>query len=65
MFTQAMESTVADLTTAAICQSLGIVPIVEPEVLMDGSHDIAWCWDAFCLNRIWSCREKKVRNRLC
>ncbi len=25
---------------AAICQSVGIVPIVEPEVLMDGVHDI-------------------------
>lgn len=28
---------------AAICQALDIVPIVEPEVLMDGSHDIARC----------------------
>lgn len=28
---------------AAICQELEIVPIVEPEVLMDGSHDIARC----------------------
>ena len=25
---------------AAVCQSEGIVPIVEPEVLMDGSHEI-------------------------
>jgi fructose-bisphosphate aldolase, class I len=25
---------------AAVCQSLGVVPIVEPEVLMDGDHDI-------------------------
>jgi fructose-bisphosphate aldolase class I len=25
---------------AAVCQDLGIVPIVEPEVLMDGSHEI-------------------------
>jgi fructose-bisphosphate aldolase class I len=25
---------------AAVCQSEGLVPIVEPEVLMDGSHDI-------------------------
>ncbi|MCD6045714.1 MAG: fructose-bisphosphate aldolase [Gammaproteobacteria bacterium] len=25
---------------AAICQSVGIVPIVEPEVLMDGDHDL-------------------------
>jgi fructose-bisphosphate aldolase class I len=28
---------------AAICQELGIVPIVEPEVLMDGDHDIDRC----------------------
>lgn len=28
---------------AAICQRLGIVPIVEPEVLMDGDHDIERC----------------------
>lgn len=26
---------------AALCQEAGIVPIVEPEVLMDGDHDIA------------------------
>ncbi|MFO0254699.1 MAG: class I fructose-bisphosphate aldolase, partial [Betaproteobacteria bacterium] len=25
---------------AAICQEAGLVPIVEPEVLMDGDHDI-------------------------
>ncbi len=25
---------------AAICQELGVVPIVEPETLMDGDHDI-------------------------
>src|SRR3954468_11920072 len=28
---------------AAICQEAGIVPIVEPEVLMDGDHDIDRC----------------------
>lgn len=28
---------------AATCQSLGIVPIVEPEVLMDGDHSIEHC----------------------
>lgn len=31
---------------AALCQEGGIVPIVEPEVLMDGDHDIAACEDA-------------------
>lgn len=28
---------------AAICQAQGLVPIVEPEVLMDGDHDIGTC----------------------
>lgn len=28
---------------AALCQEQGLVPIVEPEVLMDGAHDIARC----------------------
>ena len=28
---------------AALCQEADIVPIVEPEVLMDGDHDIATC----------------------
>jgi fructose-bisphosphate aldolase, class I len=31
---------------AALCQAAGIVPIVEPEVLMDGSHGIAVCQTA-------------------
>jgi fructose-bisphosphate aldolase class I len=30
---------------AALAQENGIVPIVEPEILMDGSHDIARCED--------------------
>ena len=28
---------------ASICQDAGVVPIVEPEVLMDGDHDIDAC----------------------
>lgn len=28
---------------AALCQEAGLVPIVEPEVLMDGAHDLARC----------------------
>jgi fructose-bisphosphate aldolase class I len=28
-----------------MCQDAGIVPIVEPEVLMDGTHDIKKCFD--------------------
>ncbi|GMV30976.1 MAG: hypothetical protein AMXMBFR59_31010 [Rhodanobacteraceae bacterium] len=30
---------------AALCQEAGIVPMVEPEVLMDGSHDLDVCYD--------------------
>lgn len=31
---------------AALCQEAGLVPIVEPEVLMDGSHTIERCAEA-------------------
>ncbi len=31
---------------AAICQKNGVVPIVEPEVLMDGNHSIEQCAEA-------------------
>jgi len=30
---------------AALCQEAGLVPIVEPEVLMDGSHSLEKCFD--------------------
>ena len=30
---------------AALCQEAGIVPIVEPEVLMDGAHTIERCYE--------------------
>ena len=30
---------------AAICQEQGLVPIIEPEVLMDGEHDAQTCYD--------------------
>jgi fructose-bisphosphate aldolase class I len=30
---------------AALCQEAGVVPMVEPEVLMDGDHDIEVCYD--------------------
>jgi fructose-bisphosphate aldolase class I len=31
---------------AALCQAAQLVPIVEPEVLMDGGHDIERCFEA-------------------
>ena len=30
---------------AALCQEQGLVPIVEPEVLMDGDHDVDRCFE--------------------
>jgi fructose-bisphosphate aldolase class I len=30
---------------AALCQEAGLVPIVEPEVLMDGSHSLDECYE--------------------
>ena len=30
---------------AAICQEQGLVPIIEPEVLMDGEHDAQTCYE--------------------
>ena len=30
---------------AALCQEAGLVPMVEPEVLMDGRHDIETCYE--------------------
>lgn len=40
---------------AALCQEANIVPIVEPEVIMDGSHDIERCYEVteFTLKRLY------------
>ncbi|MBV5314312.1 MAG: fructose-bisphosphate aldolase class I [Prolixibacteraceae bacterium] len=42
-------STIANALTlaryAALCQEVGLVPIVEPEVLMDGSHTMEQCFE--------------------
>jgi fructose-bisphosphate aldolase class I len=32
---------------ASICQSSGLVPIIEPEILLDGEHDIDECLETF------------------
>ena len=34
---------------ASICQEQGLVPIIEPEVLMDGNHDAQSCFDVTAL----------------
>jgi len=30
---------------AALCQEAGLVPVVEPEVLMDGKHTLKRCFE--------------------
>jgi fructose-bisphosphate aldolase, class I len=30
---------------ASLCQKVGLVPIVEPEILMEGEHSLAQCYD--------------------
>jgi len=37
---------------AAICQATGLVPLIEPEVLSDGDHDIETC--AKVTERVWT-----------
>ncbi|TAM43393.1 MAG: fructose-bisphosphate aldolase class I [Gammaproteobacteria bacterium] len=41
---------------AALCQEAGLVPIVEPEVLIDGDHTLERCYDASraTLRRVFS-----------
>ena len=42
---------------AALCQEAGIVPMVEPEVLMDGDHDLDVCYEVTeaTLRSLFSC----------
>ncbi len=48
---------------AALCQAAQIVPIVEPEVLMDGDHDIERCYEVTqsVLNKTF--QELRSRSR--
>ncbi len=47
---------------AALCQEAGLVPIVEPEVLMDGGHDIARCAEVTeaTLNEVYT--QLRIQN---
>jgi fructose-bisphosphate aldolase class I len=47
---------------AALCQAAQIVPIVEPEVLMDGDHDIDRCYEVTqrVLNKVF--QELRVQR---
>ena len=47
---------------ASICQEQGLVPIIEPEVLMDGDHDSQRCYEvtAAVLKKTWD--ECKIQG---
>ncbi|MEF2155511.1 class I fructose-bisphosphate aldolase [Luteimonas sp. FXH3W] len=48
---------------ASLCQEQGLVPMVEPEVIMDGSHDLDECYDvteAVLLSLFNALREQGV-----
>jgi fructose-bisphosphate aldolase class I len=46
---------------AAICQQNGLVPIVEPEVLMDGDHSIEVC--ALVTQNVWEVTIKALHDQ--
>merc|ERR1719316_23949 len=45
---------------AAICQSEGLVPIVEPEVSLDGNHDIETCKEV--TRRVWKMQYEVLQQ---
>ena len=47
---------------AALCQEAGIVPIVEPEVLMDADNTIERCYDVTSRTLEWTFHELHVQG---
>ena len=47
---------------ASLCQEQGIVPIVEPEVLMDGVHSLETCYDVTCRAQSALFKHLKIMN---
>src|SRR5881296_3645550 len=47
---------------AALCQEAGIVPIVEPEVLMDADNTIERCYDVTSRTLKWTFHELLVQR---
>jgi fructose-bisphosphate aldolase class I len=47
---------------AALCQEAGIVPIVEPEVLMDADNTIERCYDVSARTLEWTFHELVVQG---
>ncbi len=52
---------------AALCQEASIVPIVEPEVIMDGDHSIERCYEVteFALKTLPGTAQHNARARAC
>jgi len=48
---------------ASICQQGGLVPVVEPEVLMDGKHSIEVA--ARVTERVWAAQVKALHEHGC
>ena len=48
---------------SALCQEAGIVPIVEPEVLMDGSHTIERCYEV-TKNTLTKVFEELIKHKV-
>jgi fructose-bisphosphate aldolase class I len=49
---------------AALCQEAGLVPIVEPEVLMDGRHPLEKCFEV-SLEVLWTVFSQLATQRVC
>jgi fructose-bisphosphate aldolase class I len=47
---------------AALCQEAGIVPIVEPEVLMDADNTIERCYEVTALTLHWTFTELDIQR---
>lgn len=54
--TSIIENTYLSAKYALICQSVGLVPIVEPDLLMNGNHSLSICkyWTNKILNKMYS-----------
>merc|ERR1712137_1441901 len=68
-----MECTATLAKYACICQSEGLVPIVEPEIMLDGDHDIEVAHRVHCKacslrdpssNRPWWCQVQISQRNL-
>lgn len=46
---------------AALCQEAGIVPMVEPEILLDGGHSIERCYEVSA--RTWTVLFEQLREQ--